>query len=148
MKKALRFTLIAFLAAFVMGCASTKDDYNRMQHDFSRYANLGEAIRSVGGTVTGGNTLAGTNQAVVSMRGQASLVLVTQPLYVVNTVPIGNDYNIANNLVHPANIVSIQVMRGSSASIVYGEPANHGAIIIKTKDYKVNRGRRARNKGQ
>ncbi len=134
--KALRFTLLACLAAFVMGCTSTKDDYYNNQQDFSRFANLGEAIRSVGGQVTGGNTMAGKNNAQVAMRGQASINLNTQPLYVVNNVPIGNEYNIANNLIHPANITSIRVIRGSNASTIYGEDANHGAIIIRTKDFR------------
>ncbi len=134
MKKALRFTFIAFLAAFVMGCTSTKEGYYKEPHDFSRYANLSEAIRSVGGNVTGGNTMAGVNNAKVRLRGQASIVLQTQPLYVLNNIPVGNDYNIANNLVHPANIESIRILPGTSASILYGEPANHGAILIRTKD--------------
>ena len=122
------------------GCAGA-EGVSRQQHDFSRYANLGEAIRSVGGVqVIGGNTMAGVNQAVINMRGQASIVLHTQPMYVIDNVPVGNDYNIANNLVHPSNIVSIQIVRGTNASVIWGEDANHGAILIRTKDYKAKRG--------
>lgn len=140
MKTFLKCTLIATLFFIIASCTSTKEGYNS-QRDFSRFANLGEAIRSVGGMqVTGGNTMAGFNDAVVNMRGQASLVLNTQPLYVVDNVPVGNNYNVANNLVHPSNIVSIRVVRGTSASTIYGEDANHGAIIIRTKSYEAKRG--------
>ena len=135
MKRIVLPAFIACLVVFATSCTST-DEYYAKQKDFSRFANLGEAIRSVGGFVTGGNTMAGFNDAVVQMRGQSSIVLNTQPLYVVDNVPIGNDYNIANNLIHPANIVSIQLIKGSSASTLYGEDANQGAIIIRTKDYK------------
>lgn len=139
MKIFMKSALLLGVLCVIASCSSTSEGYNN-SHDFSRYANLGEAIRSVGGQVTGGNTLAGVNQAVVNTRGQASLVLNTQPLYVVDNVPIGNDYNTANNLVHPASIVSIRVVRGTNASVIYGEDANHGAIIIRTKSYKAKRG--------
>ena len=140
MKQLTKLALALGLFVFTVGCAST-EGVNKQAHDFSRYANLGEAIRSVGGIqVIGGNTLAGVNQAVINMRGQASIVLTTQPMYVIDNVPVGNDYNFANNLVHPSNIVSIQILRGTNASIIYGEDANHGAILIRTKDYKVKRG--------
>jgi len=135
MRKIILPVFIACLTLFAVSCTST-DEYYAKQHDFSRYANLGEAIRSVGGMVTGGNTMAGFNDAAVQMRGAASLSLNTQPLFVVNNVPIGNDYNIANNLVHPSNIVSIQLVKGASASTLYGEEANQGAVIIRTREYK------------
>lgn len=137
MKKSIKSALLVSLLLFTFGCASTNEGYSKKVHDFSKYANLGEAIRSVGGVqVTGGNTMAGFNDAVINLRGQSSLVLGTQPLYVVNNVPIGTSYNTANNLVHPANIVSIRVVRGMGASAIYGEDANNGAIIIVTNDYK------------
>ena len=140
MKHLLKMTLVTALFVFMAGCAGT-EGVNQQRHDFSRYANLGEAIRSVGGIqVIGGNTMAGVNQAVVNMRGQASIVLHTQPMYVIDNIPVGNDYNIANNLVHPSNIVSIQIVRGTNASIIWGEDANHGAILIRTKDYQAKRG--------
>lgn len=135
MNTAIKTSLFCFVFCMAVSCAST-DDYNRKTHDFTQYATLAEAIRSVGGLVTGGNTLAGVNQAVVAVRGQSSIVLNTQPLYVVNNVPIGNDYNNANTLVHPSNIVSIRIIKGTTASAIYGEDANSGVILIRTKDHK------------
>lgn len=135
MKTALRTPLFCLVFCIAVSCAGT-EDYNRKTQDFTQYATLAEAIRSVGGQVTGGNTMAGVNQAVIGVRGQSSIVLNTQPLYVVNNVPIGNDYNNANTLVHPSNIISIRIIKGTSASAMYGEDANSGVIIIRTKDHK------------
>lgn len=140
MKTYLKTTLLFAALCLVASCAST-DDYNKKVKDFSQYSNLAEAIRSVGGVqVTGGNTMAGVNQAVITLRGQSSLFLDTQPLYVVDNVPIGNNYNVANNLVHPTNIVSIRIIRGTTGSAIYGEDANSGVIIIRTKDYQAKKG--------
>lgn len=140
MKASFKISLLCFIFCLVSSCAGT-DEYNRKARDFSQYANLAEAIRSVGGVqVTGGNTMAGVNQAVITLRGQSSLFLDTQPLYVVDNVPIGNNYNVANNLVHPTNIVSIRIIRGTSGSAIYGEDANSGVIIIRTNDYQAKRG--------
>lgn len=140
MKTTLKTTLLCSIIYLVASCAST-DDYSKKPQDFSQYATLAEAIRSVGGIqVTGGNTLAGVNQAIVSLRGQSSITLNTQPLYVVDNVPIGNNYNNANTLVHPSNIVSIRVVKGTAGSAIYGEDANSGVIFIVTKDYKVKKG--------
>lgn len=139
MNTAIKNSLLCLAFCLAVSCAGT-DDFNRKAKDFSQYATLAEAIRSVGGQVTGGNTMAGVNQAVVSLRGQSSIVLNTQPLYVVDNVPIGNDYNNANNLVHPSNIVSIRIIRGTSGSAIYGEDANSGVILIRTRDYKAKRG--------
>ena len=134
--KSLLLCSILYLAA---SCAGT-DEFNRAQQDFSQYANLAEAIRSVGGVqVTGGNTLAGANQAIISLRGQSSISLNTQPLYVVDNIPIGTDYNNANTLVHPSNILSIRVIRGTTGSAIYGEAANSGVIVIRTKDPKAKK---------
>lgn len=136
MKTFLKIAPALLLIGCLFSCAQG-ENYTRNQRDFSTYTNLGEAIRSVGGVqVIGGNTMAGFNDAAIALRGQGSLVLNTQPLYVIDNVPIGNDYNYANSVVHPTNIASIRIVRGTSASAIFGEEGNHGAIIIRTKNYK------------
>ena len=136
MKKLLKIFPALLIIACVFSCAQG-ENYTRKQRDFSVYTTLGEAIRSVGGVqVIGGNTMAGFNDANIALRGQGSLIGNTQPLYVVDNIPIGNDYNYANSIVHPTNIASIRIVKGTNASAVFGEEGNHGAIIIRTKNYK------------
>ncbi|MEZ5041245.1 MAG: TonB-dependent receptor plug domain-containing protein [Saprospiraceae bacterium] len=70
----------------------------------------------------------------ISVRGAGSFSLNTEPLYVVDGVPMGNSYARANNAVNPAQIVSIRVLKSQSETTIYGEDGNHGVILIKTQN--------------
>jgi TonB-linked SusC/RagA family outer membrane protein len=65
----------------------------------------------------------------VTLRGNRSLTGNNQPLYVVDGAIFNNDINTLN----PDDIVDITVLKGSSASAVYGSDASNGVIIITTK---------------
>lgn len=65
----------------------------------------------------------------VILRGNRSIAGSSQPLYVVDGVPIIGD--ITN--VNPDDIASISVLKGPNAAALYGNRANNGAIIITTK---------------
>ncbi|HEX4374251.1 MAG TPA: TonB-dependent receptor plug domain-containing protein, partial [Puia sp.] len=65
----------------------------------------------------------------VTLRGNRSLTGNNQPLYVVDGAIFYNDINTLN----PDDIVDITVLKGSSASAVYGSDASNGVIIITTK---------------
>ncbi|MEZ4775118.1 MAG: SusC/RagA family TonB-linked outer membrane protein [Bacteroidia bacterium] len=68
----------------------------------------------------------------VILRGNRSIAGNSQPLYVVDGVPIQGD--ITN--VNPDDIASITVLKGPNAAALYGNRANNGAIIITTKGGK------------
>ena len=75
----------------------------------------------------------------VVLRGNRSIAGSSQPLYIVDGVPLGGDINDLS----PDDIASISVLRGSNAAALYGARANNGAIIITTKkgeegSFKVN----------
>ncbi len=60
----------------------------------------------------------------------------TQPLFVIDGVPVGNNSNeITNPLstINPADIESITVLKDASASAVYGVRAANGVVLITTK---------------
>jgi len=65
----------------------------------------------------------------VILRGNRSLSGDSQPLYVVDGVPIrgGIDY------ISPDNISAISVLKGPNAAALYGSDAQNGAIVIETK---------------
>jgi len=71
----------------------------------------------------------------VTLRGNRSLTGNNQPLYVVDGAIFYNDISTLN----PDDIVDITVLKGSSASAVYGSDASNGVIIVTTK--KGNRGK-------
>ncbi len=65
----------------------------------------------------------------VILRGNRSINGNSQPLYVVDGVPILGDITDIN----PDDIASISVLKGPNAAALYGNRANNGVIIITTK---------------
>lgn len=64
----------------------------------------------------------------MTLRGASTLNGSTDPLYVVDGIP-GVDLN----LIPPADIESIDVLRDASATAIYGSKAANGVIIVTTK---------------
>jgi TonB-linked SusC/RagA family outer membrane protein len=65
----------------------------------------------------------------VTLRGNRSLTGNNQPLYVVDGAIFYSDINTIN----PEDILETSVLKGSSASAVYGSDASNGVIVITTK---------------
>lgn len=105
----------------------------------------------------------GASSAVnVQIRGVSSIGLNTQPLYVVDGVPIrlyndlaGITSNKANNNgywsdtriegngvldINPDDIESLTVLKGASAAALYGSEATNGVVVITTKKGVMGRG--------
>lgn len=104
----------------------------------------GANIRSNGGAPGGGMS--------IQLRGISSLAGASQPLIILDGVYINNSFQRsgratvsgagaanqddgANRLadINPADIESIEVLKGPSAAAIYGTRANAGVIIINTK---------------
>ena len=64
----------------------------------------------------------------MTLRGASTLNGSTSPLYVVDGIP-----GVNMNLVAPADIESIDVLRDASATAIYGSKAANGVIIVTTK---------------
>jgi TonB-linked SusC/RagA family outer membrane protein len=91
----------------------------------------------------------------VTIRGNVSLTGDNQPLYVVDGMPVasekaftelvGNGTNPSSRVVdlNPEDIESISVLKGATASALYGLRAANGVIVITTKS-----GSAARNMGK
>lgn len=65
----------------------------------------------------------------VVLRGNRSISGSSEPLYVVDGVPILGDLS----LISPDDIASITVLKGASAAALYGSRGQNGAVIIETK---------------
>lgn len=65
----------------------------------------------------------------VTLRGNRSLTGNNQPLYVVDGAIFYNDINTLN----PEDIADVNVLKGSSASAIYGSDASNGVIVITTR---------------
>jgi TonB-linked SusC/RagA family outer membrane protein len=98
--------------------------------------------RAAGVTVFGGTqTGAGTR---VRIRGQSSLSLTNNPIYVIDgvriegttgstTVGVGGTEPARIGDINPEEIENIEIVRGPSASTLYGTDAANGVIVITTK---------------
>lgn len=108
------------------------------------------AINSLQGKIAGVNitqnaTGAGGSSRVI-IRGNSTLTGNNQPLYVVDGIPIGNDNNGSASLwggndggdgissINPDEIESISVLKGGSATALYGSRGGNGVILITTKN--------------
>ncbi|MBW8684046.1 SusC/RagA family TonB-linked outer membrane protein [Chitinophaga rhizophila] len=84
----------------------------------------------------------------VQVRGVSSVGLNTQPLYVIDGVPMRNFSNPASNNfgtsngridgngandINPEDIESLTILKGASATALYGSEATNGVVVITTK---------------
>jgi TonB-linked SusC/RagA family outer membrane protein len=85
--------------------------------------------------------------AYVQIRGQNSITGSTQPLYVIDGIPVSNDEigsgNVAGvaqqsrlNDINPNDVASVQVLKGASAAALWGYRAANGVVLITTKKGK------------
>ncbi len=101
-------------------------------HELSRAREL-NVINSLAGKAAGLSiNRAGTGvgaSARVVLRGNRSISGNSQPLYVVDGVPLGEDISQIN----PDDIDRVTVLTGANASALYGARGQNGAIIINTR---------------
>ena len=70
----------------------------------------------------------------ISIRGNNSLTQDNSPLYVIDGFPIENPNN---NIINPADIETMEILKDASATAIYGARGANGVIIITTKKGKI-----------
>jgi TonB-linked SusC/RagA family outer membrane protein len=108
-------------------------------------------INAISGKVSGVQVKRTTNfggSTNVVIRGNASLTGNNQALFVIDGVPVSNnnsntrdqeqsgagyDYGNGASDINPEDIESINVLKGSAASALYGSRAANGVVVITTK---------------
>jgi TonB-linked SusC/RagA family outer membrane protein len=114
---------------------------NRPEADVSRV--LQGKAPGVNITSTGGISGSGTN---ITIRGYSSATGSNQPLFVVDGVPFNSGTNQNAGFttggvttssrmldIDPNNIESVSVLKGLSATVLYGDQGRNGVILITTK---------------
>ena len=116
---------------------------SRPEADIGRV--LSGKISGVNVVGTGGLAGSGTN---ITIRGSVSITGNNQPLFVVNGVPFNTSTNAESNVttgngsgsassrfldLDPNNISDISVLKGLSATVLYGDAGRNGVILITTK---------------
>ncbi len=111
--------------------------------------NFMEALsgRAAGIDIKTSNSGAGGSTKAV-LRGNKSLVGLSEPLYVIDGIPMvnnkgsqpgsygGNDGGDGLSQINPADIESLNILKGANASILYGSQGANGVILITTKKGK------------
>ena len=130
MKKVKSSIFLLFAVLFMVSCSSnsstvlqqTSSAETRTYIDLVGYlrANTNLQIRGAG------------NNVKINVRGVNTFNLGTQPLYVLNGVVIGHNYNKANEAVAPNTIKKVRVLKSLSETVRYGEEGVNGVILIKT----------------
>ncbi len=69
----------------------------------------------------------------IRIRGRTSIYGSSDPLYVVDDVPIEPDPGGVISFLNPNDIESITVLKDASATAIYGARGANGVILIKTK---------------
>lgn len=121
----------------------------------ARETNIGNALagKVAGVTVVGNPSGIGASSRI-TIRGERSLnINKNQPLFIVDGVPITNevfgssgrnnqevDYGNGAGLVNADDVESMTVLKGASATALYGSRGQNGVIIIKTKSGKGSKG--------
>lgn len=107
---------------------------------------IGRVLRgkAAGINITATNGISGSGTNII-IRGFTSLTGSNQPLFVVNGVPFDGSSNQQNSFfdnqtessrfldIDPNSIESVNVLKGLSASVLYGERGRNGVILITTK---------------
>jgi TonB-linked SusC/RagA family outer membrane protein len=98
--------------------------------------------KAAGVQVTQGSGLAGS-ASVIRVRGIASISAAGDPLYVVDGIPITQDYFLNGNrgamnnnplaTINPNDIESVEVLKDAAATGIYGSRGANGVILITTK---------------
>jgi len=114
---------------------------NRPEADVARV--LQGKVPGVSITSTNGMSGSGTNMVI---RGYSSATGSNQPLFVVDGVPFNTSTNNQNGFsqgggttssrfldIDPNNIESMSVLKGLSATVLYGDQGRNGVILITTK---------------
>ena len=99
---------------------------------------VGNAAESLQGKVAGVQiTGAGGPgaQPRVLIRGISTVNLSTDPLYVIDGIPMGTSINFLSN----NEIESMEVLKDASASAIYGSRGSNGVILITTKKGKIGK---------
>jgi TonB-linked SusC/RagA family outer membrane protein len=114
--------------------------------------NIADALKGkvAGVVISNASTDPGASSGVI-IRGFSSLSGSNQPLYIVDGVPINDQTNYSDDLnggydfgrgsqdINSDDIESLTVLKGASATAIYGSRAANGVILITTKKGKAGK---------
>src|SRR5690606_31306111 len=105
-----------------------------VNYDEFKDRSFSNVVQSLSGTVPGVNITQSQGAPgaapVVQIRGISSITAGTNPLFVVDGVPL-EDFNM--NMINPQDIQSVEILKDASSAAIYGSRGANGVIMITTK---------------
>ncbi|HKK44418.1 MAG TPA: TonB-dependent receptor plug domain-containing protein [Balneolaceae bacterium] len=130
--------LLVMTLVVALGCSSsgsTRSENVAKQRDKDTVTNknnvgrdLAYYLQQVPGVIVSGSG----NNVDVNIRGSASFMASTSPLFVIDGQPVGNNYSNVNSMINVNDIDYVRVLKGSEAA-AYGVRGGNGVIEIFTK---------------
>ncbi len=81
-----------------------------------------------------GVQVSGSGQSTkVLIRGASTSTGSTEPLFIIDRTPIGNNYGQVASMVDVNNIRRVEVLKDAASTSFYGMRGSNGVIIIRTK---------------
>ncbi|WP_201980964.1 SusC/RagA family TonB-linked outer membrane protein [Hymenobacter rubidus] len=119
----------------ITGAVATVDTKQFVQGQVTNPEQLIQG-KVAGVSITAAGGAPGTN-TTIRIRGNTSLTANSDPLYVIDGVPVDKD-GIAGasnplSLINPSDIETFTVLKDASATAIYGNRASGGVILITTK---------------
>ena len=127
-----------------------------VNNDALTAGNEQNVMSAISGKVAGvdiSSTTAGPSGSTrVIIRGNSQLTGSNQPLYVIDGMPVDNtelegagkwggyDYGDVLSSLNPDDIENISILKGPSASALYGSRASNGVVLITTKSAQKKKG--------
>ncbi len=97
-------------------------------------ANIGDALQGKVAGLQIFNTSGEPNSNVsVRLRGESSLSLSNEPMYIMDGVPVSSS---VFSSINPQDIENISILKDASSTAIYGSRAANGVIFITTKQGK------------
>lgn len=136
----LRMLALAVLVTSAMGCASTRDhdaerdrDPNTVEAEDLEGRYIARVQEMLRGQVAGVEVRNSPNGLIIRIRGASSIYANSDPLFVIDNLPIELGANGALTGINPRDIASIRVLKNASDTAMYGVRGANGVILISTK---------------
>ncbi len=105
-----------------------------VNYDQFKDRSFSNVVQSLTGTVPGVNITQSQGAPgmapVIQIRGISSITAGTNPLFVIDGVPL-EDFNM--NMINPQDIQSVEILKDASSAAIYGSRGANGVVMITTK---------------
>lgn len=137
-----RAALLALLVPLALGCASTRPggeapepppDPNVVEADDVRGRAISRVEEMLRGQVAGVSVYETPRGLIIRIRGASSVYADSDPLFVIDGLPLqlGDDGALVG--INPSDIESIRVLKNASETAMYGVRGGNGVVLITTK---------------